>query len=340
MPVSAATGVQITGESSVTIMREVSGVSNPVTATFSYAMVPDDNNPASIEGLDTVGVTMNAVVPNSDGQARIEQSIDLSNLTFTKVGDYKIHVHEVYSSNSKNYPVDELDSYKILISVRNVTENGVPTGELIATLVNQVEGSSGDKYGAMAFTSEANRTSITLTKSLSGNAADTDEYFKFRIDFENATVGDVFTIFGQDSVVTYHGETIVTQTQYVVGQDNYVYLKGDQTVEIGSDGEFKLELPIGLRYTITELDAQDYQTYIDSSTAEGKISPRKTTAAMITDTRDITSDDPDVQNKTYFENVKNTTVMTGISAVILPFVGLALIGITSTCAYIAISRKK
>ena len=103
---------------------------------------------------------------------------------------------------------------------------------------------------------------LALAKHISGNNANTDEYFKFRIDFENATVGDVFTISGQDATVTYKGETIATQTRFVVGEENYIYLKGGQEALIGRDDDYNNEeIPIGLRYTITELDAEDYNTY-------------------------------------------------------------------------------
>ena len=94
-------------------------------------------------------------------------------------------------------------------------------------------------------------------------------------------------------------------------------------------------MPIGLTYTITEVAAEDYNTYIDDSKIEGKVSASKTTTDLSS-----TTDDPSLQNATIFENVKNAAVMTGVSSIILPLIGLMLIGLVSTCTYMEISRKK
>ena len=46
------------------------------------------------------------------------------------------------------------------------------------------------------------------------------------------------------------------------------------------------------------------------------------------------------QNFTSFENVKNTSVATGVNSVILPFVIIALLGVVSFAIYFAISKRK
>ncbi|MBR6097696.1 hypothetical protein IKP94_03020 [Candidatus Saccharibacteria bacterium] len=335
VPASAATETGLSGNTKIPIAREVHGVSNPVTATFCYRLVPDENNPAEILGLPYYNFSMYDAVPDEHHSALVEKYLNLSSLRFTKVGDYIIHVREDYSDDPVNYPIDDFSEYKILISVRNQVTDTAPTGELVATLVDQVVDVRGDKVGGMTFSSGANRVSISLTKQLSGNAANTDEYFKFLVNFNNAKAGDVFTISGQDETVTYDGNVIVAPTRFVVGEENYVYLKGGQTIEIGKDSESNNELPIGLTYTITEVAAEDYNTYIDDSKIEGKVSASKTTTDLSS-----TTDDPSLQNATIFENVKNAAVMTGVSSIILPLIGLMLIGLVSTCTYMAISRKK
>ena len=341
IPVSAATPTHISVGGIVSIVREVNGVSNPVTNDFSYTLTADESNPAAIGGLEDVAISMNQVSPDTDGIARAELLLNLSNLTFTQVGDYVIHVRETASADSANYPVDETNEYQLLVSVRNVMQNNVPTGELTASLADQPINVDGDKVEKMKFANYADRVYLALAKHISGNNANTDEYFKFRIDFENATVGDVFTISGQDATVTYKGETIATQTRFVVGEENYIYLKGGQEALIGRDDDYNNEeIPIGLRYTITELDAEDYNTYVDDSKTESKVSTEKITTSY-NDSQDLRNGlDPYLQNMTDFENAKNTAVATGISSIVLPFAGLLVIGVVSTCVYLAISKKK
>lgn len=335
MPVSAAAETHIAGNKMLEIVREVSGVSNPVSGIFNYTLTADENNPAEIGNIFGHTLELSNVMPDENGVARFENKISFSRLTFTQVGDYIIHIKETYSSDAANYPIDEVSEYQILVSVRNQVSDTAPTGELVATLVEQVIDKDGDKTDKLVFGSEANRTSIALTKMLSGNAANTDEYFKFKLDFNNAHSGDVYTILGQDDVISYGGETIVPQTRFTVGEDNYVYLKGGQTVEIGKNAGADTELPIGLSYTFTEIGADDYRTYVDDSKVEGKESLVKTTVAASSSEEEIAA-----HNTTLFENVKNSAVMTGVSSMLLPFIGLAVIGIISTCTYLALSRKK
>ena len=233
------------------------------------------------------------------------------------------------------------DEYEILISVRNqLDDDGYPTGDLTVTLIPQVVNKDGDKTDVALFNSRADRTFIELEKYVSGDNADLGEYFKFRIDFTNATEGDVFTISGQDSTVMYHGDTIVTQSSFVVGQENYVYLKDGQKIELGIDADDYSELPIGLSYSITEIDASDYDTYIDGATENNKTSTAKTTESRSGGQMMLMSANSINQNFTSFENVKNTSVATGVNSVILPFVIIALLGVVSFAIYFAISKRK
>lgn len=327
---------------SVVVTREVTGVKNPVTATFGYSLAESKNNPAVIGGLATgFDISFNSVMPNAEKVASVDYNLDLSSLTFTKVGDYVITLKEVSSSDDANYPVDTSDEYEILISVRNqLDDDGYPTGDLTVTLIPQVVNKDGDKTDVALFNSRADRTFIELEKYVSGDNADLGEYFKFRIDFTNATEGDVFTISGQDSTVMYHGDTIVTQSSFVVGQENYVYLKDGQKIELGIDADDYSELPIGLSYSITELDVSDYDTYIDGATENNKTSTTKTTESRSGGQMMLMNANTISQNFTSFENVKNTSVATGVNSVILPFVIIALLGVVSFAIYFAISKRK
>ena len=105
-------------------------------------------------------------------------------------------------------------------------------------------------------------TTITITKNVSGNMRETDKYFKFLVTI-HGTNGDQYTIAGQDSVVTYNGVSVNTSSTYTVGSTNYVYLKDGQTITIGLDNNGQTyQIPIGITYSVTEQDAEEYSTRI------------------------------------------------------------------------------
>lgn len=106
------------------------------------------------------------------------------------------------------------------------------------------------------------KTHINLSKIVTGNMRDPDEYFKFLVTINGAN-GSQYTISGQDSSVSYGGANVNTSSTYTVGSTNYVYLKGGQTITIGlaANGTTN-EIPVGTTYTITEQDALEYSTTI------------------------------------------------------------------------------
>ena len=117
---------------------------------------------------------------------------------------------------------------------------------------------------------------IEITNKVRGNIAKTTDYFKVKVIIAGNT-GDTYTISGQDSSITYGGSQITPSTTYTVGQDNYIYLKHDQKVTIGT-GENDDKIPAGIMYQIIE-DENTYETYIDESPNNNKDSGQKTTSS-------------------------------------------------------------
>ena len=141
---------------------------------------------------------------------------------------------------------------------------------------------------------------------------DINEYFKFKIEID----GDGYTILGQDSSVVYNGQTINTINTYNGSGDNYVYLKHGQTVTIGlNNGEY--QIPSNSLYSIEEMDASNYKTYVNNSTGQLK---SWLTHAINT---------PDSNNVSFVNNYEST-VLTGVFISIIPYIiliSLAIIGI-------------
>ncbi len=299
----------------IILRREISGVKNYVDVAFRYELLADENNPAAVGNMpdERQSISVNTM-PNSHNVATGTAAINMAPLEFSELGDYKFTVREIYSSDPENYPVDEEHLYYFYVSVRNEVVNNVPTGNLVATLIPQARNYDTGEKTSIVFSGQAVRTYMELSKNVTGNLANTEEYFKFLVKI-NGRAGDSYTIDGQDANVTYGGENITTTSNFVVSDDGIeVYLRHGQTIRIGQDADGMLEMPIGATYTIQEIDAEDYSTTVDGS--EGKITGTKTTAVLLEG--DILPD----SNQTEFVNNKNSAVLTGVTLAMIPAVVL------------------
>lgn len=133
------TGGLTEGKAVSPITRTVTGVTNPVTNTFTYTIeqVKDQDKYAKdgCTGAPTSAtVEFNATAP-VDGTATATGNIDFSSTTFSKAGDYLFKVTETGSTDTTNYPLDKSTYYVVVHVTNKVDSNGNATEDLVATLV-------------------------------------------------------------------------------------------------------------------------------------------------------------------------------------------------------------
>ena len=336
LPLSAGATSTVLGDNpnsphSISITREISGVTNPVSNSFEYEIFESPDNPDYVSGLDThFWLDMSFVEPSSDNVAMAQSEIDFSSVTFNTLGDYSFVIREIDSSNPVVYPVDEGHEFLVLVSVRNEIVNGSPTGNYEANLALQaIDGDTGDKSD-IVFNSEAQMTYIELSKDVSGNMARTDEYFKFLITFDDLELGDRFVVVGQDEEIEYDGEYILTDNEYVVGGNNAIYLRHGQTVTIGLNGDL-YQLPVGASYSISEVSDGDYVVYANG-VQRTEVGPRIMEA--------LQDGELTAANKTAFVNHKESEVLTGITMTLLPFSLLALLSLIGYVAFRKLHKEE
>jgi hypothetical protein len=315
--------------SKYTIVREITGVTAPVTNTFTYTIAPSDSNPETVSGLaSSATIAFNNVAP-TDGKVSAHADINFAAAQFTKVGDYTFTITETGTTDADNYPLST-NSYTAYVSVRNITGAGnVPTGDHQAILGGVSITNSGNKLetvegsnSEVIFTKAANSTYISLSKKVTGNDANEDECFAFAIAMDgpagtNFAFNSASTCTGNPATVAGNGTTTV-------------YLKHNESATIGNVNS-TYQIPINIDYTITEQGATDYTTYIDGSTTAAKATSTKTTVAA--DATDFTA-----KNTTSFVNNKEAAPHTGVVLSILPFIIIAMIGIFGA-AYVAKTKK-
>ena len=303
---------------SINITKKVINVTSNVNATFNYIITEErSQNPESISGInENFSITFDNVEPINK-IASVTKSLDLSSLTFSKVGDYYLKICEVSSNDMGIYPIDD-KCYYPLIMVRNELVNNIPTGNLVATLLNNV--SDGENKTDAIFETRP-MSFITLNKTVTGDMANKDEYFKFKITI-NANNLENIVIKNQDPTVIYNDEEIITSSTYNSNVDNYIYLKHGQSITIG-EGD-NPQLPAGISYTIEEEDHENYKTYINGSTEDNKL--------LVVDSMSHISS----ENINNFVNNYETVTFTGVVSNIIPYILLLMIGVV----LFVLTRKK
>ena len=317
---AAVTSINETSElKSINVTKNVINATSNVNVTFYYSIEEERNqNPESIGGINnSFQITFDNVSPNSDNVASVTSSLDLSSLTFTKVGDYYLKICEESSSEPGIYPIDN-KCYYPLVMVRNELNGNTPTGNLIATLINSV--SDGENKTDAIFETQP-MSYITLNNLVTGDMADKDEYFKFKITINDSDLDNI-VIRNQDASVMYNGEETITSSTYNPNSDNYVYLKHDQTITIG-EGDSP-QLKSGISYTIEEVDHENYKTYINDSTEDNKY-------LSVEKLSNLSS-----ENINNFVNNYEMITFTGVVLNIVPYLLLLLVGIV----LFLLTRKK
>ncbi|MBQ3468540.1 MAG: hypothetical protein IJH18_00555 [Bacilli bacterium] len=275
--VKAAGTVTWSGPSSITIRETIHNIAGPIVAHRDYNLIEDFGD-YDEETTATINYTASDTPTNY--QITKSTTMNLSNITFVKPGDYEYYLDasDLIVSNGTPLPVDyseDCPSYEVTVSVRNVVDaNNVPTGSFTASLilekgeyneqtddwdVSKVSPSSGVLYADFDFETNSDRFGhIELSKTVKGIGADTTKYFPFTITINNDAItsgfysldstGWVYPISGLDSTVTYNGNTVTNPTTITDGTPTTIYLKHGQTAIIGqviSGGNTSDAIPIG-----------------------------------------------------------------------------------------------
>lgn len=303
--------INVYADSSIDVNKRLNGVDNP-NASFTYEIVPKETNPDNSNlnpNTFSISFDENSVVDNRESYG--SYTLDFSNINYSIPGKYEYIVRETSSSNQSIYPKDD-NYYTIVLNVLNeVDNNNQPTGQLIVDVMQSAFLNESTGKGEILFET-APLTYITLSKTVTGDMGDINEYFKFKIEID----GDGFAINGQDNNVVYNGEVINTINTYDASKDNYVYLKHGQSITIGlNDSEY--QIPSNVMFTVEEMDASSYKTYINNGDTN-----RKSIVTFVLNT-------PSSNTFSYVNN-HESTVLTGVFISIIPYailISLSIIGI-------------
>ena len=257
----------------------------------------------------TVNVT---VTKASDDATEATGAIDYAELfegiTFSAPGYYNFTLKETSSGN----PNITYDSTIYNIQVQ-VVWNDVAQGTLkVAGITATAQGAEKKSDNAAFNNRPAATGSLTVTKTVAGNAANTNDEFKFTVTLSGVDGKYTATINGNPDKAAEKGNNVYT-------------LKHGQTLTISN-------LPVGATYTVTEADATetngvyvvdgytvtDSQTPTDDNLAEGKIASG--------------------DNSVTFTNTKDVEPIMGVFMDVLPY-ALIVVVAAAACFFFMTRRR-
>lgn len=200
----AAGTVTWSGPSSITIRETINNVSGPLVATREFDLINEDDL--------TVPVTTTMNYTSSDTPTNYQitktATLNLSNISFTKPGDYHYYIGTLDLKNANNQSLENYFTltddyvtalYKVTVQIQNVVDaSGTPTGNFTAAMIlnkcrstrsitcTKVSESGGTLTANYEYeTNSASFGSIAITKMVTGIGADTNKYFPVTITVNN-----------------------------------------------------------------------------------------------------------------------------------------------------------
>ena len=292
----------------VSIERNVTGVTNPVTNTFTYTIAQDTgyNSTAVTNYPTSTTVVFNGTTPNASGTATQTGTVDFAGATFTKVGDYRFTLTETASSNATQYPLDNT-TYYLYVSVRYAADDTDGT-KMEATVVSSAmtttaAPTTGTKV-PVVFTSGAELTHVTISKTVTGNMGDKSKYFDISVNIPGT--GTYLVSGGK-----YGAPGSATNVTVTAGTATTLQIKHGETITIGiaADGTTD-QIPIGINYTVGETAETGYTTTIDGAATNPKTETTVATAA---------------NNTTAIVNNYELATLTGVFINMVPYLLIAAV---------------
>ncbi len=323
------------GLNAITITRNVSGVTNPVTNTFTYTITNTDKpSGATVTNAPTTAsVAFSNTAPVSNTATK-STTVSFTNANYSMIGDYTFTISETGSTDTTSYPIDtDNNDYTAIVQVRyyvNPSTNVPDTSRYVAYVV--LENKEGNKVGGAdagsleaTWGSAAARTYFQIHATTTGNAADPSKCFAYTVNIpagNGVAAGDTFTVISSTDC-TGSAEAVTAGTAATI------YLKHNDSATIGERTRATgNQVPIGASYTITKTDTSDgYTTTMDGNSVT---TVTKTTVAT-TATNFATA------SLTEIENNKNADPMTGIATNIWTYIVLMIAGFFG---FFLIARRK
>lgn len=311
MPALSATGVTYEANKAGGIDTDVTGISN-----WSISLVDTSGNAL----FTTPGIYYYTVSETAGSQAGVTYDSNT----------YVLKVTVTQTQSTENGTTTITNSVSAVL-YKITDETYTPSADNIASLTSYASKVTG-------ITNTYTASNLEITKTISGNLADANEYFAVTVTLTGETgktYDSSYSVSGVDASVTYNGSTVSNPTTVTVTADTATpaifYIKAGQTIVIDN-------LPNGVTYTVAETTPSNYTaTYTSTGTEDGETyatdSTDTTKQVSFSGTIDSTTD------KVTINNYANVSTDTGVSLDSLPYV-LVLVGVLALGAVLIVRKRR
>jgi len=261
--------------------------------------------------------------------AKHDVSVDFTNVIFKEPGIYRYEITETPSGTGAVN--DDLDSTRIMdvyVVHDDVTGQLKVEGYVLHNNENDVkqDGSSATATKSTGFTNTMDAKDIKLKKTVAGNQASRDEYFKITLKIEKALPNTTYAVdlTNADATTTTNGAntTIHTNKATITTDDN-----GKATVDYWlQHGQFITVRSMGVdaTYEISEdKSTMNDEGYVAGITSTGAGDTIVTNDYKVSGTVETT--DP-AETEIAFENTREGVIPTGVIMTVAPFAAVTLLG--------------
>lgn len=310
------------------------------TEAFTFRLTYNKDKVEKVNGIDTATptkdgsdfTTSDLVMNGSEFKANgttytAEKTLAdaLSGVEFSKPGKYYFTLTEVPGTNQNIHYNPTNASYTVRVNVVwHTDETGVPTTTAQIDSVQLLNAAATDKAGTAAFTNTDPNGNLTVSKTVKGAAANTNDEFTFQAELKDKN-GAVLTGSYNYTKTTADGTETGT---YKSGKD--FKLKNGETFRIEN-------LPEGANYTVTETETNDYDSTDVADEDNTTAANVKKDAGIPTGKGSISADGQN--DKVDFTNNKGFAAGTGITMNTLPFVAVGVMAVAGGAALV-ISRRR
>ncbi len=304
------------------------GTTSPAE-TFTFAFTAEsitDSN--SNLGVDDMPEIPNSTVDFAEGAATTEGtetdvSVALSEVEWPGVGIYVYKVKEVAGSTA-GVVYDEGDAYlKVTVAYDEGTDTYYTAFVTMALDDSDNNGITDVKAGG--FTNEYQAGKLEISKTVEGNMADPNAYFKVTVTL----TGEAGKTYAESYSVT-GGSYAGNPATINIGTPTDFYLRHDETITIAN-------LPYGVTYSVVEAD---YTTEEEGGYDAAKYSVNGSNAAELAEGATSVGEELDTASESVaITNSKGVVVDTGIGLDSLPYIMLLAIVFGAAVLFVMNKRR-
>lgn len=317
----------------------------------TYDAIQDQPTSVTVRNQDDGKTTNKDLLTLDAGKkyARHDVTVDFSGVQYKEPGVYRYLITEQATANQGI--TNDADSTRVMDVYVNddngtlkiggyVLQNAEPDGTVKRDGTGAVEKSKG-------YTNDYTTHDLTISKTVSGNQASHDEYFKLTVKLSNAVAGTVYDVDLSNADATTKTGGVNTEAHtnpatLTVGADGTVtqdfWLQNGQSIKIQGLAD-KTAYSINEDADLMDKEGYDPAAEVTGDTKTGDGDAAKD-IAMDASTYTVTDDAITADTTVAYTNVKEGNTPTGVIMAVAPFATTGIAGIAGVGAVIVSKRKK